>query len=55
MSLEYVQRIATSHLAFSHDSSETYQHPPPPPPTPPAPASQMKGHITRQIAKYQDT
>ena len=30
----------------------------PPPPaaaTPPAPASQMKGHITRQIAKYQDT
>ena len=24
------------------------------PPPPPALASQMKGHITRQIAKYQD-
>lgn len=53
MYLEYVQMIATSHLAFSHDSSETSQ--PPPPPPRPAPAPQMKGHITRQIAKYQDT
>ena len=50
MYLEYVQMIATSHLVFSHDSSETFQ-----PPPPPAPAPQMKGHITRQIAKYQDT
>ena len=52
MYLEDVQMIATSHLAFSHDSSETSQ---PPPPPHPALASQMKGHITRQIAKYHDT
>lgn len=52
MYLEYVQIIATSHLiAFSHDSSETSQtHPP----LPPIPAPQMKGHITSQIATYQD-
>ena len=52
MYLEYVQMIATSHLVFSYDSSETSQTPPPPSP---APAPQMKGHITCQIAKYQDT
>ena len=50
MYLQYVQMIATRHLAFSQ-LSETSQSPHPPPP---APAPQMKGQITRQIAKYHD-